>query len=90
MPKKMYSDCGSDISNGATIHRVNLDQRVDEIICGMNRGARMILICQGVKKFGNPDKMTLKKLRRLSSVKHFGVLAERMLVVSSWKELLAP
>jgi hypothetical protein len=55
----------------------------------ISRGERNVLLRQGRRKFGEPDEATLAALQAIKSPRRLEDLAERLLVVNSWQELLA-
>jgi hypothetical protein len=56
---------------------------------GVAKGERKILLRMGTVKFGVPDAKTLGLLDRIADLAVLEMLGERMLIVSSWQELLA-
>jgi predicted transposase YdaD len=56
---------------------------------GATRESRNILLLQGRKRFGKPSVKTRRKIESIASVKRLEALAERLLDVHSWEELLA-
>ncbi|MCS6861010.1 MAG: DUF4351 domain-containing protein [Abditibacteriales bacterium] len=55
---------------------------------GKTREARTILLLQGTKRFGPPSEETRAALEAITSVERLEYLAQRLLDVSSWEELL--
>lgn len=57
---------------------------------GRRQELRAVLIRQGRKRFGEPDAATVATLDSVSDIGRLEFLAERLLDVESWAELLAP
>ncbi len=57
---------------------------------GKVQGARDIVLRQGRRKFGEPDAASLLALESTTDLEQLERLADRLLAVSSWEELLAP
>jgi hypothetical protein len=55
---------------------------------GEVRGAQRILLHQGRRLLGEPDEATRSALTALTDLDRLSRLAERLLKVSSWEELL--
>jgi hypothetical protein len=55
----------------------------------LSRGERNVLLRQGRRKFGDPDAATLAALQEIKSPGRLEELAERLLDVNSWQDLLA-
>jgi predicted transposase YdaD len=55
---------------------------------GRTEGERDALIRFGTRQFGPPDARVLASLQSISDVDRLGALAERLLDVSGWDELL--
>jgi hypothetical protein len=55
---------------------------------GRLKGARRILLRQGLKKFGKPDKLQHDVLLSIADIECLCRLGERLLDVSTWEELL--
>lgn len=51
--------------------------------------AKQILLLQGHKRFGPPDEPTSATIQAIGDLQRVETLAERLLDVSSWDELLA-
>lgn len=56
---------------------------------GAIRGAQDVLLRQGRKKFGVPDKQTENTLRGITDLERLNYLSEQLLDVATWAELLA-
>jgi hypothetical protein len=56
---------------------------------GMIEARQEVLLQQGRKKFGTPDKHTENTLRSITDLERLKYLSERILDVSTWAELLA-
>jgi hypothetical protein len=52
--------------------------------------ARELVLRLGRLKFGEPDAASLLAVEGITDLKRLEALGERLLVVSSWQELLAP
>jgi predicted transposase YdaD len=57
---------------------------------GRTAEAKKILLRQGRKRFGPPDKSTRASIETLTDLSRLEQLTERVLTVESWHELLAP
>ena len=55
---------------------------------GRTEGMRELLLLQGNKRFGAPDDEARAALVRITSVEALEKLAERLLDVGNWQELL--
>jgi len=51
--------------------------------------ARKILLRQGRIRFGDPNAATTAALEAMTDVEHLEQLSERLLLVTTWEELLA-
>jgi predicted transposase YdaD len=56
---------------------------------GQVRGERRLLLRLGTARFGQPDAVAQSRLDTIADIVEIERLAERMLTVSSWSELLA-
>jgi len=55
----------------------------------LSKGEKKVILRQGRKKFGPPDEAAVAALEKIDDTEQLAQLAERLLEVSSWKELLA-
>jgi hypothetical protein len=55
---------------------------------GRAEGSQRVLLRQGRKRFGEPDAATQALLRAVTDLDRLDRMAERILEVSSWQELL--
>ncbi len=56
---------------------------------GLVKEAQTILLRMGTKRFGKPTARIRKKIESITSVERLELLAERLLDVASWQELLS-
>jgi hypothetical protein len=56
---------------------------------GESRGARRIILLQGPMRFGAADEEVRTRLDEIHDLEHLEDLIKRILIASSWDELLA-
>lgn len=56
---------------------------------GSVKEAQTILLRQGTKRFGPPTARTWRRIASITSIERLERLAERLLDVTSWQELLS-
>lgn len=62
--------------------------RAEGRTAGRAEGVQRVLLCQGRKKFGEPDEATRLALAGITDLEHLDRLSERLLEVATWQELL--
>jgi hypothetical protein len=61
----------------------------EEDFVSFRKGIRETIVRQGTKKFGVPDNSTIAILEAITRPDRLRFLSERLLEVSSWRELVA-
>jgi len=86
----------SDMQESTTYQKILMDGMTEGIARGMQRGealgkvvqAQTIILRQGSKRFGPTDPATRTAIEAIEDLDRLNMLAERLLDVTSWAELL--
>ncbi len=78
------------MKESVTYQEIVAEGRKEGMATGAINEARAIVLRQASFRFGTPDAQKLSSLNSIQSVERLEILADRVLYVSNWDELLAP
>ncbi len=78
-----------EMKESVTYQAILEEGRLEGIPIGSVKEAQTILLRQGTKRFGPPTARTRRRIKSITSIERLELLAERLLDVTSWQELLS-